>query len=90
MLIRCFAPNYLWFILFYIFKTVYYKNLTNWLRKTSFPIKEISKLAMLHARSRKILLQNPQFSTVVECQPALSANKWGLIQNRNNRSFLII
>jgi hypothetical protein len=71
--IRLFAPNYLWLILLYICNNVYYINLTVfWLQKTSFPIKEISELAISHAHSCKILLQNPQFSTVVECQPAHS------------------
>jgi hypothetical protein len=71
--IRLFVPNYLRFILLYIFNNVYYINLTIFqLRKTSFPIKEILELVMLHARSRKLLLQNPQLSTVVECQPARS------------------
>jgi hypothetical protein len=71
--LRLFAPNYWWFILLYIYNNVYHINLTIfWLQKTSFPIKEILELAMLHARSSKILFQNPQFSTIVECRPACS------------------
>jgi hypothetical protein len=63
-----------------MYNNVYYINLTIfWLQKISFPIKEISELAMLHAHSRKILLQNPPFLAVVEYQPAFSANKWQVV-----------
>jgi hypothetical protein len=73
MFIRLSAPNYLWFILLNISNNVYYIKMTICrLRKTSFLIKEISESAMSHARSRKILLQNPQILTVVKCRPARS------------------
>jgi hypothetical protein len=73
MFIRLFAPNYLIFILLNIFNSVYYIKMTVCrLRKTRFLTMEISESAMSHARSRKILLQNPQILTVVKCRPARS------------------
>lgn len=73
MFIELFAPNYLIFILLNIYNNVYYIEMTVCrLRKTSFLIKGISESAMSHARSRKILFQNPQILTVVKCRPARS------------------
>jgi hypothetical protein len=77
MFIRLFAPNYLTVILLNVYNTVYYIKMTVCrLRKTRFIIKEISESAMSHARSRKILLQNPQILTVVKCRPARSCQYW--------------